>query len=134
MRWLFAVVGVLTCLTAQAGGLPQVIEVFSSTPPPAVRGVDVRYHDIGMVLRLEEQLSEGLSAEPGVAGETAAGRIARLPGELRESVAEGAANRERAAAYGVRRFPAVVVDGALIIEDTDDLGKVIRIWRKVVGR
>jgi len=118
---------------------PPAIEVFTVRNKPIGGGHDlqprsiaIQVYDIDGLGHLESALSKDLPSAPGAAKSEALRRIGELNDVQMASVTEAADGLAKAVQYGVDRYPAIVIDGTVVIYGLTDVGNAInqyRTWR-----
>tara|TARA_R110002049_G_scaffold309189_1_gene518286 strand:+ start:6593 stop:7030 length:438 start_codon:yes stop_codon:yes gene_type:complete len=114
-----------------ASELPGWIEVFTDTRHPVQSDTDATsVYVIDRIDRLQQELSNGLPADPDAAKQMALRQLqhvdARLSGEL-ETAATGLV---KAMQYGLGRYPAIVFDGQFVVYGVTDLVAATQLYRE----
>ena len=91
--------------------------------------VSVVVMDVVPIGLLEEYLGRGLYPDTDRAGRQAERRIGRLTEAKKRQAINSAIARSLAAAYGVRRFPAIIINRRFVYEGLYDLRDAVRLWR-----
>jgi integrating conjugative element protein (TIGR03757 family) len=85
---------------------------------------------VDAVARLEDTLSAGLPNDPEQAKALALERLQALDEASVERLNAGAAGLALARQHGLDRFPAVVIDGHVIVYGVMDLRQVVALYRR----
>ena len=91
--------------------------------------VSVVVMDVAPIGLLEENLGRGLYPDTDRAGRQAERRIGRLTEAKKRQAINSAIARSTAAAFGVRRFPAIIINRRFVFEGLYDLRDAVRRWR-----
>lgn len=133
-RWL-AAFGLSACLAGPALAEP-AIEVFTTAGEPAVNvpsGVAVIEFDASG--RLDAELSQGLPADPDVAEAMMRERMATPEWqETADRYADSYLGLARAWQLGVKKVPAVVIDGRHVIYGQPDVAEALREAGRLMGQ
>ena len=123
-------------LLAQAADWPQRIEVYvnGQTPISGIqtarsKGVQVDVLDVEPAESLEHQLSRNLPNNQAKAAYVARNRLQRMPPDSKASAVLAVTARESARRFGVVRYPAIVIDGQVVILEESDIRRAVRLWR-----
>lgn len=148
-RWgqrasLVAVLPLLGVLTGpvQADPVPERIEVFVApeqvdqvSGQGAIEarypGLPIQVFDLGAAARFEDQLSEGLSADPATAQAQVRQRLQALGPGIEARLREAFGGLVRADQLGIDRLPAVVFDdGQAVVYGVTDLSTAVSHYRR----
>jgi len=130
--WTLPGVALLCCQAAWA----QPVQVFTDRAHPVLPGAqDVTVIYLDEVERLENLLSEGLSADPVQAEQQALARLHSAEGQQTQSALESAyAGLAQAWRLGITHVPAVVEGGHVVYGEADIAKAVKRIEAFKAGR
>ena len=123
-------------LLAHAADWPQRIEVYvnGQTPISGIqtarsKGVQVDVLDVAPAESLEHQLSRNLPNNQAKAAYVARNRLQRMQHDSKASAVLAVTARESARRFGVVRYPAIVIDGQVVILEESDIRRAVRLWR-----
>ena len=123
-------------LLVQAADWPQRIEVYvnGQTPISGIqtarsKGVQVDVLDVEPAAALEQLLSRNLPNDQAKAAYVARNRLQRMPPDSKASAVLAVTARESARRFGVVRYPAIVIDGQVVILEESDIRRAVRLWR-----
>lgn len=119
-------------LAADEAHDPSLIEVFTTSDiqiDGAAHGATI--FEIDGLAVLDQELSQGLPADPEEAKRLALQRIGELGDTLRSRAEQAAEGLSRAHNYGIKKVPAVVFDGGRsVVYGLTDLGEAVEIYRQ----
>jgi integrating conjugative element protein (TIGR03757 family) len=117
---------------------PTRIEIFSTADRP-ITAMDTvvqkypdivfRIHKLDAIKRTEDKLSQGLPADPEKAERLVLTRLRRLGKTTHGELQHSASSLAKAAQYGVEKYPAIVIDGELVIYGLTDLAAALTHYR-----
>lgn len=130
------------------GPHPQLIEVFTTSDLPvmadaslgrqlAYRKTKLRVYELDHIQRLETDLSKQLLPDPERARHIVVQRIQRWDKKQRTQIQNAALGLVKAVQYRVDRYPAIILDGEIVIYGVSDLrGALNRYqrWRQGEGQ
>ncbi|MCG5526388.1 TIGR03757 family integrating conjugative element protein [Ectothiorhodospira haloalkaliphila] len=94
-------------------------------------GLPIQVFDLGAAARFEDQLSEGLSADPATAQAQVRQRLQDLGPEIEARLREAFGGLVRADQLGIDRLPAVVFDdGQAVVYGVTDLPTALSHYRR----
>jgi len=115
----------------------RAVEVFTICDQLVRRGAPlqlgsaaIRVYKIGGLGRLELALSEDLPSSPNTARARALQRIDGLADAQVASLREATNGLAKAVQYGIDRYPAIVIDGAVVIYGRTDVGGALQQYQK----
>ena len=121
---------------AQAADWPHRIEVYVNGQTPIsgiqtarLKGVQVEILDVEPAAALEQLLSRNLPNNQAKAAYVARNRIQRMQHDSKASAVLAVTARESARRFGVVRYPAIVIDGQVVILEESDIRRAVRLWR-----
>jgi len=143
---LFAVLTLAGSAQADSGGSaqPQVIEIFSSSKYPVdgipeqqkESGTTIHFYPIDGIHQLESGLSQELPADPEVAKSLVLKRLEQQKEDAIGRVQQSATGLAKAMQYDIDRYPAIVLDGDLVVYGLTDLNAALghyRAWHLAIG-
>ena len=92
--------------------------------------ISVEILDIAPVIALEEKLSVGLSPDTDRARRQLKRRIDRTSEDETLLAVNAARARSEAIAFGIKQFPAIVIDDRYVAEGEFDIRRAVRLWRR----
>ncbi|TGD72249.1 TIGR03757 family integrating conjugative element protein [Mangrovimicrobium sediminis] len=121
-----------------ASELPGSIEVFTDSFHPVQSDADATsVYVIDRIDRLQQELSNGLPADPDTAKQVALRHLQRVDARLSGELETAATGLVKAMQYGLDGHPAIVFDGKFVVYGMTDLvaaTELYREWRAGVRR
>ena len=131
----------------QAEQLPPAtrMDIFTSSDSPIKRlngfvsrhpKIRLHVHTLDAIETLEDELSQGLPADPQQAKRLALGRLQQLSTHNRSQLQHAATAIATALSYGVTKYPAIVIDGEFVVYGLSDPLRALehyRRWRPAEG-
>ena len=141
MGTVFALLLVIS-LTAPAqiptGMTPTVIDIFTTADQP-ISAIDtfvekypaivLHIHKLDSIKQLEDELSQGLSADRVEAKRLVLRKLQQLSKGTRSQLEQAAMSLAKAVQYGVEKYPAIVFDGELVVYGLTDLSVALTHYR-----
>lgn len=138
---LLCVLGQAAWAEEQMVMTPTSIEIFNTSDQP-INAIDrfvekhmhvaIQLHELDAIKRLQDTLSQGLSADPDKAKRLVLERLQQLNKGTRSQLEHSATALAKAAQYGVEKYPAMVFDEQLVVYGVTDLSVALmhyRLWR-----
>ena len=129
---------------SQPIGVALTVEVFTSSEHAPVVAAEVPSHDVHLKVyrldglqQLETTLSAQLPNDPAAAQRVALQRIGLLDRDDRDTLRRAAVGLAKAQQYGLKRYPAIVFDGAVVVYGTTDVEVALsryRLWQEQEAR
>ena len=126
---------------SQAEQLPPAtrMDIFTSSDLPIKRlhgfvlrhpEIALRVHTLDAIERFEDDLSQGLPADPYRAKRLALGRLQQLSTHNRTRLQHAATSIATALSYGVKKYPAIVFDGEFVVYGLSDPLRALEHYRR----
>ena len=129
---------------AQPVDAPLTVEVFTTREQAPLVPAEVKARDVSVEIyrldglqQLESTLSAQLPNEPAAAQRVALQRIGQLDRDDRDTLRSAAVGLAKAQQYGLSRYPAIVIDGAVVVYGTTDVEVALsryRLWQEQEAR
>lgn len=136
--------GPLLFSAALQAGEPLTLEVFTAAEFPVsgqddrqLQGATVTVYAVDGLKQFESTLSQNLPAKADAAKVEALRRIGELDHARMAPAKDAAIGLAKAVQYGVDRYPAVVVNGTVVVYGLTDLGEAVaryEAWREARSR
>ena len=130
--------------SSQPVDAPLTVEVFTSSEQVPVVAADIQSDDVRVEIyrldglhQLETTLSAQLPNDPAAAQRVAQQRIGQLDRDDRDTLRSAAVGLAKAQQYGLNRYPAIVIDGAVVVYGTTDVEVALsryRLWQAQEAR
>lgn len=132
VTWLWAGTLLMSlCWPADATDRLPLIEVFiDSTQLVTTDGDSVKTYRIDRLARLQQTLSDGLSADPELAKQRVLERLQHVDASVSAELEHAAQGLLLAVQYGLDRYPAVVFDGRAVVYGVADLSEALSHYRR----
>ena len=133
--------GQATWAEKQMAMTPTSIDIFTTADQPITvldnfveehPGIDIRIHKLDAIKGLEDKLSRELSNNPEKAERQVLERMQQLSTGTRSQLEHAARSLAKAVQFGVRKYPAIVLDGELVVYGLTDLSVALmhyRLWQ-----
>lgn len=142
MSTVFTLLFVLSQVTQaekQMAIVPTYIEIFTSADQ-AITCMDTvvqqypdtvfRVHKLDAIKQTEDNLSEGLPADPEKAERLVLTRLQQLGKTTLGELEHSATSLAKSLQYGVEKYPAIVIDGEFVIYGLTDLAVALGHYRR----
>jgi len=133
-----------TVASSQSLDAATTIEIFTIREQAPLVPADVQSHHVHVEIyrldglqQLESTLSAQLPNEPAAAQRVALQRIGQLDRDDRDTLRSAAVGLAKAQQYGLSRYPAIVIDGAVVVYGTTDVEVALsryRLWQEQEAR
>ncbi len=138
---LSALLALLLAEPSQADKLPPAarMDIFTSSDLPikSLHGfvlrhpeIALRVHTLDAIERFEDDLSQGLPADPYRAKRLALGRLQQLSTHNRTQLQHATTSIATALSYGVKKYPAIVFDGEFVVYGLSDPLRALEHYRR----
>jgi len=125
--------------SATAADSSLFVEVFTTADFPVIENsasamsqnnmIRVEHYKIDSLHRLQEKLSEELPPESGRAKQRVLQRLGTLSPETNKAIEQAATGLAKAMQYGLDRFPAMVINGEVVMYGVTELAVAVRWYR-----
>ena len=118
---------------------PKSIEIFTTGDQPISSSdvflteqskIAVHIYKLDAIAQIETRMSQGLSADPERARRQVFERLQRLSKSTRSQLEHSAHSLTNAVQYGVKKYPAIVFDGELVVYGLTDLTVALMQYRR----
>ena len=92
--------------------------------------ITLRVHTLNAIENLEDELSQGLSADPQQAKRLALTRLKQLSKDTRAQLQYAAISIGTALHYGVEQYPAIVIDDEFVVYGLMDPFRALQHYRR----
>ncbi len=138
---LSAVLVLLLAELSQAEQMPPAahMDIFTTSNQPIKRlnvfvlrhpEIALRVHTLDAIERFEDDLSQGLPADPQQAKRLALGRLQQLSTHNRTQLQHAATSIATALSYGIKKYPAIVFDGEFVVYGLSDPLRALEHYRR----
>ena len=135
---LLFVLSQVTQAEKRAAMVPTHIDIFTTAEQPITAmdvvvqqysGIVLRVHKLDAIKHTEDKLSEGLPADPENAERLVLRRLQQLGKTTHRELEHSATSLAKAVQYGVEKYPAIVINGELVIYGLTDLAVSLTHYR-----
>ena len=136
---LALLLGVAQLSLADSPASAKHMDIFITTDQPVERldafvakhpKITLRVHTLNAIENLEDELSQGLSANPQQAKRLALTRLKQLSKDTRAQLQHSATSIGTALHYGVEQYPAIVIDHEFVVYGLTDPIRALQRYRR----